>query len=310
MRIFSPILALAIFALPSTGLAWLDQGHMMVAAIAWKRLTPAVKIRANALLNLNPAYRSWLTEVPHGAGTDLREEIIFAKAATWADAIKIDPEYVNEGDTPLGSYAARNIGYADRMQHRYWHYIDLPFSPDGTAITEAAAPNAETQIELFETAIASDTVSDDVKSYDLAWLLHLVGDVHQPLHTISRYTASFPAGDRGGNLEQICERPCRDVLHFFWDGVVGRAENPITAITAANALPDAPSRLASVTDDRVWIEESFEIARNSVYVAPIGLGPGPYKLTDEYKRAALMIADGQIEAAGARLGNLVNIALK
>ena len=311
MRLTFTAFSLAIAALaPSTGLAWFDQGHMMVAAIAWKKLTPTVKSRAIALLKLNPSHDAWLSMIPPGSSADMSNEIVFVESATWPDAIKSNPAYTDDGEEPSGSDAARNVGYADRLQHRYWHFIDTPFSPDGTPTVAPVPPNAQTQIEAFETAIASPTISDDVKSYDLSWLLHLVGDVHQPLHATARFTARSPNGDFGGNLVHLCSRPCRDELHAFWDGVVGDAESPLIAITAADALPDAPPNIASIMDDKAWIAESFQIAQSSVYVAPIGVGTGPYALTPEYKSEALRLANERIEAAGARLGNLLNSNLK
>ena len=124
------------------------------------------------------------------------------RAATWPDIIRTAPGYRADPIDDPG--ATQNIGYADKLQHRYWHYKDLPFSPDGTPTQPPPEPNAETQIRALRTALASPTTSDDVKSYDMVWLEHLVGDVHQPLHATSRFTAALPAGDRGGNSIAIC----------------------------------------------------------------------------------------------------------
>jgi hypothetical protein len=96
--------------------------------------------------------------------------------------------------------AARNIGYADKLRHQYWHYLDPPFSPDGTAVRPPDLVNALTQITVLKAVLASNA-RDNVKSYDLVWLIHLVGDAHQPLHPTSRFTAADPGqwrqrGDR------------------------------------------------------------------------------------------------------------------
>ncbi|WP_375779209.1 S1/P1 nuclease [Bradyrhizobium sp. ma5] len=50
---------------------------------------------------------------------------------------------------------------------------------------------------------ASSSASDDVRSYDLVWILHLVGDAHKPLHAAARYTLQIPHGDAGGNAESV-----------------------------------------------------------------------------------------------------------
>jgi hypothetical protein len=196
--------------------------------------------------------------------------------------------------------------------HRYWHFIDTPFSTDGTALVQPVAPNAKTQIELFATAIASTDVSDDIKSYDLVWLEHLVGDVHQPLHATSRFSADLRAGDRGGNSVVLCANPCKSKseLHAYWDNVLGTSKLPTTAITAADKLPAAPAAGAAVADDQVWITESFEAAKQFAYASPVGPGAGPYTLDAAYKSQAKTEAKARIELAGVRLANLINANLK
>jgi hypothetical protein len=194
--------------------------------------------------------------------------------------------------------------------HRYWHFIDTPFSTDGSALVQPAAPNAKTQIELFTTAIAGTDISDAIKSYDLVWLEHLVGDVHQPLHATSRFSVDLPMGDRGGNSVALCASPCKDELHAFWDEVLGTRKLPATAITAADKLPAAPAADAAVADEQTWITESFEAAKQFVYAAPVGPGAGPYTLDATYKLHAKTEAKARIELAGIRLANLINAKLK
>ncbi|MFN7996882.1 MAG: S1/P1 nuclease [Bryobacteraceae bacterium] len=138
------------------------------------------------------------------------------EAATWADRIKsaaCSPGYTSDGgnEPPGDTTDARNIGYADRLMHKYWHFIDVPL-PAGAPGAAAKTPNALTEIALLEEAIGGSE-SDEIKSYDLAWLEHLVGDLHQPLHCAARYTPHHPKGDAGGNFIVFCEKPCRDNLH-------------------------------------------------------------------------------------------------
>jgi hypothetical protein len=299
-------IALAIVMYISSAQAWDDEGHMIVAAIAWKNLDAASRARASQLLRLNPDYAKWIADV----APDQRDEIAFVTASTWPDAIKRDPGYIFDGDAPSDPTAAQNIGYSDHYQHRYWHYIDVPLSMDGTLLVPPATPNAETQIELFEASLRSGSLSDDVKSYDLVWLEHLVGDVHQPLHATSRFSRQFPAGDRGGNLVALCERPCRDELHAFWDNVLGTSKAPMTAIAEANRMAVAADKEVAISDDRVWIEESFEVARQYVYAAPVGAGAGPFQLDDRYQQAARMVAQQRVALAGARLANLIKANLR
>jgi hypothetical protein len=282
--------------------AWNSFGHMMIAAVAYEQLTPVAHARIAHLLQLNPDYPRWVSHTAR----DERDELAFVIAATWADEIKSEPGYENDGERPSGADAARNIGYADRLQHRYWHFIDLPFSPDRTPLVPPATPNAQTQIALFRKTLASANASDDLKSYDLVWLLHLVGDVHQPLHTTSRFTHALPRGDEGGNLVMLCERPCRQSLHTFWDDLPGTGKKAIVAIRRAAHLPTPDARVAGFDDERQWIRESFLIAQNSVYIPPIGDGPGPYFIDHTYLTIAHRVARDRLALAGARLAHILN----
>jgi len=145
---------------------------MQVAEIAWQHLTTASRERVSELLELNPNYHTWIAKVPAAK----RRQVAFVMAATWPDFIKTAPGYSNDTDTPPpGPASSQNIGYSDHLQHRYWHFIETPFSTDGTALVQPAAPNAKTQIELFTAAIARADARDGIKSYDLVWLEHLVG---------------------------------------------------------------------------------------------------------------------------------------
>jgi hypothetical protein len=298
------VLAAVMFA--GSALGWNDRGHMMVAAIAWDQLDDATQKRVVELLKRNPEYQNWVSEVPK----QKRHKVAFVKAATWADLIKQDEEYVNDGNDPSKAPAPKqNIGYDDKFQHRYWHYIDLPFSPDGTALIQPKEPNAQTQIENFRDALASEA-EDDIKSYDLVWLLHLVGDVHQPLHATSRFLKDTPKGDEGGNDVVICDPQCGRKLHAFWDGALGQSNSVNGAIFAADKLDEAPLGAAANTDVRDWIEESFAIAKTSVYVFPIKEGRGPFNITSKYREAARTIAEQRVALAGTRLAKLLNDSLK
>jgi hypothetical protein len=285
--------------------AWDDYGHMLVAAIAYEKLEPSARTRVAELLKLHPQYETWVKNVD----AKDRERVAFVTAATWADAIKRDPDYQNDGEEPHGAAAGQNLGYADKLMHRYWHYIDLPFSADGTALKEPAAPNAKTQIAAFRAALNAKASSDALKSYDLVWLLHLVGDVHQPLHCTSRFDKTQPDGDRGGNLVALCVAPCTEQLHLLWDLILGVETAPAAAIQKATKLKPASAKPAAISDEAAWIEESFQIARDSIYTdPPIGVGAGPFTIDAKYRARARRLATSRVALAGARLASLLNDA--
>ena len=306
MKRIHALAVLSLLAFSPLAFAWNDFGHMAVAEIAYKHLTPAARARAAALLKLNPSYPDWVKGV---AAAD-QDETAFLMAATWPDEIKRRSDYVDDGEHPSGPTAAQNIGYADKLMHRYWHFIDLPFSPDGTPLANPVKPNAQTQIYAFRLTLLSSKASDALKSYDLAWLLHLAGDVHQPLHATSRFTQGLPKGDAGGNKVALCAPPCRDELHAFWDDVLGTSRSVAQVKAFAASLAPADPKRVAVTAGSRWVAESFRAAKASAYAAPVGTGGGPYTLDDAYKAAALKLAKQRAELAGERLARILNAALK
>ena len=286
---------------------WNSFGHMTVAGIAYDHLTPTVRTKVNALLKLHPLYKKWVTNV----SSQDRPKVAFMMAATWPDIIKkTDSGYQNDGNRPNGPEAARNIGYADKLMHRYWHYIDMPFSPDGTPLINPETPNAKTQIAMFRETLKDPHATDELKSYDLVWLLHLVGDVHQPLHATSRFDTEQPNGDNGGNLVTLCAKPCKNELHAFWDGVLGTSVRPTDASKRAKKLKAVDSHLAAVTDEAIWIDESLQAAKDVVYVSPVGIGEGPFTLDASYKTRAREVSEKRVALAGVRLANLLNELFK
>jgi len=307
---YTVVTILFLISLTTTASAWNHFGHLTIAAIAYDHLTPKARTRIDALLQLNPSYSKWVA----GIAAQDKRKVAFMRAATWPDLIKTDKNlhYINDGERPSGPDSARNIGYADKLMHRYWHYIDIPFSPDGTGLSDPDVPNAQTQIAAFRTVLKNPHASMTLKSYDLVWLLHLVGDVHQPLHATTRFDQQQPKGDRGGNEVKLCTAPtsCNGKLHLFWDALLGTSDNYKTAMKKAKALPPADSQLASVPDEAIWIDESFQAAKQRVYAEPIGIGEGPYTLDTAYKTAAKELAEQRIALAGIRLAHLLNEVLK
>lgn len=260
------------------------------------------------------------------------------EAATWPDDLRgrtcknpPAPDCIrDDGYTPADANADLNIGYNDHRLRRYWHFEDLPFSDDGTPLEQPFAPNAETQINFFSQSLSDDSVSEDAKSFDLAWLLHLVGDVHQPLHATARFSAASPHGDNGGNQVIVCRPvPAKCVttgrfaykLHTLWDDAIGTSKSVRTARKKADAmlqqLSDPQSFLSHATANAdaaaipsAWLQESSNLARLYVYESPIGPGRGPYYPTATYRANAGSIAEQQIAIAGMRLAKMLNDRLQ
>jgi hypothetical protein len=124
------------------------------------------------------------------------------------------------------------------------------------------------------------------------------------------FSHDLPGGDHGGNLVTLCEKPCRDELHAFWDEVLGKSTSAIASINAARKLPQVPADNGADADVLAWVNEGFTIAKQSVYARPIGEGHGPFMLTDAYKQSAKQIAETRAAVAGVRLAKLLNSSLR
>ena len=303
-----------IFAtLLSPALAWWDAGHMQIAYVAYKKLDTPVKDKVDALLRLNPDYAKWTAGI---ADPKTARLYAFVHAATWADDIKTK-EYNFARDKVDGPTASQNIGYADKNQHAYWHYKDVNWSPDGTPLPPPDPVDLVTQLKLMVSALpASSGASDDVRSYDLVWILHLVGDAHQPLHGSGRFTRQIPDGDAGGNAEQVIPATGQTVaLHAYWDSLFGGYVSPYGAVFDADdkdglanvAVNDVTAKIA---DPQKWVEESAQLAQQYAYALPVSLGKNSVFLTREYETNARNIARSQAALAAARLANLINNALR
>jgi len=304
--------ALALTILFSTlhALAWNSIGHMSVAYAAWQQLTPAEKARVGALLQLNPNYKVWLSYIPAGASPDDQATYVFIMAATWPDEIKaMGSGYTGNDNPPKGEAVSLNVGYTDKGLHKYWHFINTPFSQDGTALPPFSGPNTADKITDFRAALATSE-PDPLKSYDLVWLLHLVGDIHQPLHCANRITKTAPRGDDGGN-SVVVAGPDKE-LHAFWDDAVGLGDtkNFSTAVKVGQALPAADPVLAADDNVNHWAAESFSLAQSAAYIPPVGPGNGPYTMDATYTANVHTIAEQRIALAGARLATLLKGSLQ
>lgn len=297
----------------SPALSWWDAGHMQIAYLAYKRLDGPIKDKVDALLQLNKDYPKWTSGAPDERTAKL---YAFIHAATWADDIK-RKEYGYKRDDVDSLTAGQNIGYADRNQHAYWHYKDINFAPDGTPLPPTDPVDLVTQVKLMIAALpASSGASDDVRSYDLVWLLHLVGDAHQPLHAVARFTRQISNGDAGGNAELVIPATGETIaLHAYWDRMFGGYSSPSGAVFDADdrdglgsvAVNDAA---AKIDDPQKWIEESAEFAKQYAYAPPVSLGRNAVLITRDYETNARNIARSQAALAAARLANLLNNALR
>jgi hypothetical protein len=281
------LLVIALLLLPVPALAWSPHGHRVVASLAYRKLAPATRIKIAALLKLNPYYARWIA----GVSPRDRDEVAFLRASNWADDIREDPSIPEE------------------QKHKDWHYVNRPYSIDGTPTRPPPVPNAEIQIGVLRRQLAGRAETPAEQSLALVWLIHLVADVHQPLHAIARFDRQLPTGDRGGTLILLPARPDGrlDNLHLFWDRGVGDSTDLGQARAFNLEIHDAD---LAVTDEHAWVDESFQAAKIHAYAPPITAGPGPFALTAAYEAVARGVCQGRVVRAGARLARLLDEALK
>jgi hypothetical protein len=302
------LLTLAVLPLPAR--AWNIPGHMLTGIIAYQILQqekPQTIEKVKAVLQKHPSYTNqWQARLQDVSAGD-RDMVLFMQAARWGDDIRSN----------------------DKQQHRaLWHYINWPFKPDGQPPTvqtrEPDAVNILTAMAENQRIMASENDADR-KAIALAWLFHLVGDIHQPLHTAQLFTVEYPQGDRGGN--EICVRVTQSGqpmdLHRFWDGVITSSSNLTRLRNEATALRNRQefqrsqlNELAS-TDFESWAKESFEIAVKIAYRngGRIGIPKGGNMdctmvaaapvLPVGYVAIARRIADRRMILSGYRLADLL-----
>jgi hypothetical protein len=182
------------------------------------------------------------------------------------------------------------------------------FSTDGTAVREPQEPNLKTMIPALRAALQSNH-TDSAKSYSMVWLVHLVGDAHQPVHCAQRASKSAPQGDYSGNMVIVCDPQCGRRLHALWDSLV-KSDSATPPQQQGYPRSRVSSTLATNLNSDDWIRESFELAKNTVYGSPVGEGSGPFRLTLDYLTAAKNVANQRAVLAGMRLARVLNTELR
>lgn len=158
----------------------------------------------------------------------------------------------------------------------------------------------------------------DVKAFAYCWLFHLVGDIHQPLHSTSLFSVNqFPLGDRGGNSIPLAGG---ENLHSRWDGLLGRrdrlrnVDREVTELSDRDRYGDTWESAARETDAQRWAAESHDLCKTVVYSDAIltvvretsaDMKFVPIKLPASYMKQAGEVARRRIITAGVRLGVLL-----
>jgi hypothetical protein len=266
--------------------AWFAEGHEVVAVIAADDLTPTARSHVAQILN-----------VP--ADTHSIEK------AMAAASIRPDTEFRSEDRTTAS-----------------WHYIDICLQdteqgvparcPQGNCVTA--------KIDEYARRLRDQNYDRWGAAGDLAFLIHFVADIHQPLHTTTN-------ADRGGTCQQVDVAPAEDNLHYAWDDAVVAVlekelgtSQPEATVLKLEALYPAAGDLAtwkpSESEQIAW--ESHQLAEADVYralaiperpCAPHSCDPAtstPITLSSAYMEREGQVAGRQLAKAGHRLAALLN----
>ena len=280
-------MTLSLLLASAPALGWNAAGHRLVAAIAWRQMSPEARQEAEQLLRRHPDYRKWITRAREDSGY-----LAFLEAATWADDIRKDRRFFDEKrETPTRPLP----GLPDTARHKSWHYVDR--HPDG----RVREGELDHQLDRLSRLLQGPGTPPEERTYALPWVIHLVGDIHQPLHAGSR-------DDEGGNAFKV-ENPLNPrmpfiSIHAWWDDLPGppwlrgpRLEEKVDSLLAA---APRPPRQGTV---RVWEQESRAISLDEAY--PPDSGSLLPLITPEFHARAKAIAERRLVEAGYRLGHLL-----
>jgi hypothetical protein len=312
-------LALLVAALPAR--AWNATGHEVVAEIAWRNLKPEVRAKVLAVLKNHPHFAKRLE--PHDPNSEPVDYAlrVFMLASNW-------PDMVRSGNPGEREY-----------HHAPWHYIDYPIIPEGTDRSKLELPPVGEKLEpgkspeniLQALQWASERVKDPdapaaEKAVALAWIIHLVGDIHQPLHTVGVFSNEYPSGDRGGNLFMVKYHGSVTNLHRFWDDLLGGYMSFKLVDAVADKVVEKHPRASlekelAVTKPVEWAAESSSLARKVVYLdgklkgitreaSVADQGASTPELPENYDQTARDTARLRVALAGYRLADLLNILLE
>ena len=257
-------LVLAFLLVPQPAHAWGRLGHRLVAALAWDELTPQVRAR--------------ITELLEGEADPTLPGI-----ASWADELR-------EHDPDLGKRSSR------------WHYVNIA-EDDCHYDAAKHCKGGDCVVEAIraQTAILADTSRSRAERLQaLKFVVHFVGDVHQPLH------AGF-GHDKGGNDFQVQFDGRGTNLHSLWDsGMLSAADLEEAAwLQRLRAMPLAVERSgpALPPPSALWAEASCRIVLQS------GFYPPTAKIGDAYVQTWRPLAEEQLRRGGAELAATLNAAL-
>jgi hypothetical protein len=277
---------------PLVAWSWGDEGHEIVGLVADHYLESSTRDRLNALLASDHS--------------GLTADSGIASESTWADRYR-------DSD--------RDAGRSRYLQTREWHYVDLELdAPDERSACHdhpALPPDVVAsrgdphdcivdKIGQFRVELANPRTAAPERLLALQFLLHLIGDLHQPLHAADDQ-------DHGGNTVRVVLAGFRaGNLHQYWDTVfverLGMNSAAVAALLLDDISPAKRREWASGTPAE-WAMQSFALAKSVAYGKLPPAQDGRHVLGTDYADDATAAVRLQLERAGVRLAAVLNEAL-
>ena len=248
-------LALLAAALSNNVQAFGAKGHRVTGAIAEQHLSLKAQEEIKALLG--------------------HESL--AQASTWPDEMRSSQEEFWQKTSPP------------------WHYVSIP---DGKTYKDVGAPeqgDAYTALKLFRKELMDPKSSEEVKQRALRFIVHIIGDLHQPLHVGN-------GTDRGGNDHKVEFYWEQSNLHRVWDsGLINQEDLSYSEMTDWLSKEITAQNLSdwADTDPLVWMQESQDIRMN-IYPEQGA------KLSYNYRFEHIGTLKNRLKMAGVRIANYLN----
>jgi len=295
-RLFFPA-AIGMWLAASPAFAWGPAGHKIVAIIAEQRLSPAAREKIRKLL--------------------LDGKYSIVDIASCADTIRGN-QHANPTPTDV---MCRSLAGEVPSTNGLWHYIDIPVPTKAKTLEAFCKDDNCVTARIASFSQILRTSKDDVQRRQaLLFLVHFVGDIHQPLHAAER------ACDRGGNSEHVNfsadgQKEANVALHHVWDTseldlLMKHAnitdERVFAGILIAGIKPTDAQKWARATPEQMaW--ESYRLAVSKVYRGiPFqnfcdNQKPPPMvtDLTAAYENDGTKVVREQLMKAGVRLGAIL-----
>ncbi|RHY31985.1 hypothetical protein DYB32_002966 [Aphanomyces invadans] len=207
--------------------AWWDQGHLLVGEVATQVMAKEDVATVQSILG------TWNGDYPNTG------EI--TTATIWADLIKCNSISTTYCPSPV----MPAVKFTDD-----WHYIDLPCNVNGTDWKGLTSKDVDRLIQANIDGRGLYTLHESLKTiakskskwsvnFVLRFFLHVFGDIHQPCHSATGISDTFPGGDIGGNNYQFTQPCSASNLHALWDNAAGT----MTINWYPTSVPGSPDRL-------------------------------------------------------------------